>query len=141
LDTSENRSETPWMFWNVLLEKDGEDQLARSCEKWRITKSQRWEEYHTNNKKRKANWTGHILCRNCFLKHVIEGNIEGRVKVTGRRGRRGKRPLDHLKEKKRYWKLKEKARDSTLWRTCYGRGYRLVVRQTAAWMKKWNIRD
>jgi hypothetical protein len=26
----------------------------------------------------KANWIGHILIRNCFLKHVIEGKIEGR---------------------------------------------------------------
>jgi hypothetical protein len=25
-------------------------------------------------KRRKANWTGHILRRNCLLKHVIEGN-------------------------------------------------------------------
>jgi hypothetical protein len=25
--------------------------------------------------KRKANWIGHILCRNCLLKHVIEGKI------------------------------------------------------------------
>jgi hypothetical protein len=25
----------------------------------------------------KANWIGHILRRNCFLKHVIEGKIEG----------------------------------------------------------------
>jgi hypothetical protein len=31
-------------------------------------------------KKRKANWIGHILSRNCLLKHVIEGKIEGRVK-------------------------------------------------------------
>jgi len=27
-------------------------------------------------KRRKANWTGHILRRNCLLKHVIEGKIE-----------------------------------------------------------------
>jgi hypothetical protein len=25
----------------------------------------------------KANWTGHILSKNCLLKHVIEGNIGG----------------------------------------------------------------
>jgi tetrahydrodipicolinate N-succinyltransferase len=25
--------------------------------------------------RRKANWIGHILCRNCLLKHVIEGTI------------------------------------------------------------------
>jgi hypothetical protein len=26
---------------------------------------------------RKANWIGHILRRNCLLKHVIEGKLEG----------------------------------------------------------------
>ena len=31
---------------------------------------------HTTNK-RKANWIGHILCRICLLKHVIEGKTEG----------------------------------------------------------------
>jgi hypothetical protein len=30
-------------------------------------------------KRRKANWIGHILCRNCLLKHVIERNMEGNV--------------------------------------------------------------
>jgi hypothetical protein len=29
-------------------------------------------------KRRKANWIGHILQRNCLLKHITEGNIEGR---------------------------------------------------------------
>ena len=32
---------------------------------------------HTVNR-RKANWIGCILCRNCLLKDIIEGNI-GRV--------------------------------------------------------------
>jgi hypothetical protein len=36
---------------------------------------------------RKANWIGHIWRRNCLLKHVIERKIEGRIEVTGRRGR------------------------------------------------------
>ena len=37
-------------FWNVMLEKDGEDQLDRSCEKWGIiTQSQGGEEYPTYN--------------------------------------------------------------------------------------------
>ena len=35
LDISESRSEIPGNIWNVVLEKDGEDQLDRSCEKWR----------------------------------------------------------------------------------------------------------
>ena len=28
-------------------------------------------------RKRKANWTGHILHRNCLLQRVIEGKIKG----------------------------------------------------------------
>jgi hypothetical protein len=81
-------------------------------------------------KRRKANWIGHILRRNCLLKHVIEGNLEERIEVMGRRGRRRKQLLDDLKEKKRYWKLKEEALDRTLWRTRFGRGDGPVVRQT-----------
>jgi hypothetical protein len=41
-----------------------------------------------------------------------------------------KQLLDDLKEKKRYWKLKEEALDCTLQRTRFGRGYGPVVRQT-----------
>jgi hypothetical protein len=67
-------------------------------------------------KRRKANWIGHSLRRNCLLKHVIEGKLEGRIEMTGRRGRRRKQLLDDLKENKRYWKLKEEALDRTLWR-------------------------
>jgi len=73
---------------------------------------------------RKANWIGHILHRNCILKHFIEGEI----KVTGNRGRRRKQLLDDLKEKGGYWKLKEEALDGTLWRTRFGRGSGPVVR-------------
>jgi hypothetical protein len=80
---------------------------------------------------RKANWIGQILRRNCLLKHVIEGKLEGMIEVTGRRGRRRKQLLDDLKEKRRYCKLKEEALDRTLWRTRFGRGYGPVVRQTA----------
>jgi hypothetical protein len=82
-------------------------------------------------KRRKANWIGHILRGNCLLKHVIEGKLEGRIEMTGRRGRRRKQLLDDLKEKKRYCKLKEKALDHTMWRTGFGRSYGPVVRQTA----------
>jgi hypothetical protein len=82
-------------------------------------------------KRRKANWIGHILRRNCLLKHVIEGKLEGRIEMTGRRGRRRKQLLYDLKEKRRYWKLKEEALDHILWRTRFGRGYGPVVRQTA----------
>jgi hypothetical protein len=30
--------------------------------------------------KRKANWIGHILCRNCLLQQVIEGKIKGGIR-------------------------------------------------------------
>ena len=36
-------------------------------------------------KRRKANWIAHILRRNCLLKHVIEGKLEGRIEMMGRR--------------------------------------------------------
>jgi len=47
-------------------------------------------------RKRKANWVGHILRRNCLLKQVIEGKIKGEMEVTRRRGRRRKMLLDDL---------------------------------------------
>jgi hypothetical protein len=80
--------------------------------------------------RRKANWIGHILRRNCLPKHVTEGKLEGRTEMTGRRGRRRKQLLDDLKEKTGYWKLKEEALDRTVWRTRFGRDYGPVVRQT-----------
>jgi hypothetical protein len=79
---------------------------------------------------RKANWVGHILRGNCLLKHVIEGKIKARIKVTGRRGRRHKQLLDDFKERAGYWKLKEEALDRTIWRIVLGRGYGRVVRHT-----------
>ena len=47
-------------------------------------------------KRRKANWLGHSW--NCLLKRFIEEKIQGRIEVTGKRGRRSKHPLDDLKE-------------------------------------------
>ena len=45
-------------------------------------------------RKRKANWIGHILRRNCLLQRVSEGKIQGGIQVTRRRGRRRR----HIKE-------------------------------------------
>jgi hypothetical protein len=69
------------------------------------------------SKKRKANWIGHILRRNCLLKHVIEGKLEGRIEMTVRRGRRCKQLLDGIKEMGGYWKLKEEALHRSRWIT------------------------
>jgi hypothetical protein len=38
--------------------------------------------------KRKANWIGHILRKNCLLQHVIARKTKGGIEVTGRRGGR-----------------------------------------------------
>jgi hypothetical protein len=58
--------------------------MSRQREKFRsITWSQGGKEFLTCNKK-EGRPTGLItLPRNCLLKHVIEGNIEGRIKITG----------------------------------------------------------
>jgi hypothetical protein len=62
-------------------------------------------------RKRKANWIGHILCRNCLLKEVIEGKIKGRIEGTRRRGRRRRKLLDDLGDRRGYSNLKEEALD------------------------------
>ena len=51
--------------------------------------------------------------------------------MSGRRRRRGRQLLDVVKEKRRYWKMKEEALDRTLWRTVFGRDFGAVVRQAA----------
>ena len=80
-------------------------------------------------RKRKANWIRHILIRNCLLKQVIEGKIKGEMEVTRRRGRKRKKLLDELKDRRGYCHLKEEALDRTMWRNCFGGGFGPVVRQ------------
>jgi len=80
--------------------------------------------------KRKANWIGHILRRNCLLQRVIEGKIKGGIEVTERRGRRHRKLLDKLKETRGYSHLKAEDLDRTVWRARFGRGFGPVVRQT-----------
>ena len=81
-------------------------------------------------RKRKANWIGQILCRNFPLHRVIEGKVQGVLKVTGRQGRRCRTLLDDLKERRGYCHLKEEGPDRFMWRTRFGRGFGPVVRQT-----------
>jgi hypothetical protein len=70
------------------------------------------------------------LRRKCLLQQVIEGKTKGGIDVTERRGRRRRKLLDDLKERREYSHLKEEALDRTMWRPGFGRGFRLVVRQT-----------
>ena len=77
-------------------------------------------------RKRKANWIGHIR-RNCLVKQIIEGKIKGQIEVTRRQGRRRKKLLDDLKDRRGYCQLKEEALDRTMWRNRFGRGFGPVV--------------
>ena len=81
-------------------------------------------------RKWKANWIGHIFRRNCLLQRVIERKIKGGIEVTGRQGRRRRKLLDDLKERRGYPHLKEEALDRTMWRARFGRGFGPVVRET-----------
>ena len=71
-------------------------------------------------KRRNANWIGHTLRRNFFLKYVVKGKIDGTKEVTGRRGRGRKQLLGDFMEKRGYWKLKEETLDRTIWGTRFG---------------------
>jgi len=80
-------------------------------------------------RKRKANWICHILRKNGLLKRIIERKIKGEMEVARRRGRRRKKLLDDLKDRRGYSHLKEEALDRTMWRHRFGGGFGPVVRQ------------
>jgi hypothetical protein len=81
---------------------------------WRMTEKISWTDHGRNKevlltvkeerdvlytiKRRKDKLIGDIFRRNCLLKHFIEGELEGKIDVEGRRGRRRKQLLDDLKE-------------------------------------------
>jgi len=68
--------------------------------------------------KRKSNWIGHILRRNCLLQRVIEGKIKEGIEVTGRRGRRRRKLLDDLQERRGYSHLSSRSHyvESSPWK-------------------------
>ena len=67
-------------------------------------------------RKRKVNWIGHVLRRNCLLQRVIEGKVKWGIEVTGRRGRRRRKLLDDLRKGKDTLILRRK-----LWIILYGK--------------------
>jgi len=70
------------------------------------------------------------------VERVTEGKIQGAIEVTGRQGRRRRKLLYDLKERRRYSHLKEEAlEDCIIWRARFGRGFGPVVRQTTKWWK------
>jgi hypothetical protein len=107
-DTASHHRQSNIQIVTWLNDKSPERRCRRRMEKISWTDRVRTEEVlhrveeernvlHTVER-RKANWIGHILCRNCLLKHVIEGKIGGRIEVTGRRGSIRKQLLNNLKE-------------------------------------------
>ena len=56
------------------------------------------------------------------------------MEVTRRRGRRRKKLLDDLKDRRGYSHLKEEAVDCTMWRNRFRGGFGPVVRQNTEWM-------
>jgi transcription initiation factor TFIIIB Brf1 subunit/transcription initiation factor TFIIB len=111
-----------------MLDKDGEDQLDRSCEKRVLKRVQAERNILHTTTRTKAKLIGHILYRNCLLQHVIFRKIEKRIEVTGRRERRLKQILVDLKSMTGKLKLKEEALDRTLWGKVFGRDNVAAVR-------------
>jgi len=120
LDTSENRSETPWKFWNLVLEKDWENQtdlvknevLHRAKEERNIL--------GTING-RKSAWMVTPCVGTAFQNTLLKDRREERTRMktyvaVGR----------SLRKSRGYCKLKEEALDRNLWRSRVGRVYGVV---------------
>jgi hypothetical protein len=78
--------------WTDLVRN--EEVLFRVKENWNIL--------HEISKL-KANWIGHILRRNCFVKQVIEGKIKGEIEVT-----------DEEEDVESYWMTLSKVEDNVI---------------------------
>jgi hypothetical protein len=61
---------------------------------------------------KKVNWIGLILRINCFLNDSTEGQM---TEVKGV-GRRKTQSLEDLRNRRRYWELKEEAEDRKRWK-------------------------
>jgi len=66
-----------------------------------------------------------------FYNGLLTEGYKGEIELTGRQGRRRRKLLDDLKERRGYSHLKEEALDCTMWRARFGRGFGPVVRHTA----------
>ena len=111
------------------LEREYLESFELGC--WRGMKKIKWPEKVTNEQVlgrirenrtllnhilcRKANFIGHILRRNCLLHDTIEGQ---RTEVKGV-GRGRTLLLDDLRNRRRYWELKEEAEDRKRWRRLF----------------------
>jgi len=129
----------PGKFWNVVLEKGGEDSWNNHVRNEEVLlRGNEQRDILHEIRKQKANWIGHILHRNCLLKQVIEGKIKGEMEVTIRRRRRHMKLLDDFKDRRVYGHLMRETLDHTMWRNRFGEGFGPVVRQNTEW-NLWRI--
>jgi hypothetical protein len=71
-----------------------------------------------------------IFCvETAFYNGLLKERYKG-IEVTEGQGRRRRKLLDDLKERRGYCHLKEEALDRTVWRARFGRGFGLFVRKT-----------
>jgi hypothetical protein len=61
----------------------------------------------------KANWIGQILKINCLFHDTIEGQV---TEMKAVRRRRRAQLLNDLRNRRRYWNLKEEAEDTKRWK-------------------------
>ena len=96
---------------------------------WRRMEGVRWEDRVTNEevlkrvgekrqvireiKKRKANWLGHVMRRDCLLRDAIEGTVEGKRM----RGRRRVQLMDDVRAGRKYCDIKNLAQNRDAWRS------------------------
>jgi hypothetical protein len=85
----------------------------------RITYSQGGNKNPAYSKERKDTLIGLIEHKNCFLKHVIEGKVEG----MGLQAKRRKQLLNDRKKMRECWELEEEALDRFLLRAHFERDY------------------
>ena len=81
----------------MVLEENGEEKMIRESEQ--VLKRTGEKRTLLNNiLRRKANWIGHILRRNCLLHDVIKGQMTEVKRV----GKRKTQLLDVLRNRRRY---------------------------------------
>jgi len=81
LQADQKNLETFEMWCWRRVEKISWTNHVRNEEALRTVKEQRNILHEVS--KRKANWIGHILHRNCLVQGVIEGKIKGGIEMTG----------------------------------------------------------
>jgi hypothetical protein len=73
---------------------------------------------------------GHILRKNCLLKHITEEKNTKSDRSDGKKKKKRKQLLDDLTETRGYWELKEEELDGTFCETVFVRGNVPVLKQT-----------